>query len=217
MGKVFVDITTSLDGFVAGPNPTLEHGLGEDGERIHEWLYDLESFKRLHGQEGGDRTPDSEVLDEAFASTGATIMGRGMYSGNFGPGPWEDDPNADGWWGDDPPFKVPVFVLTSHPRETVQKEGGTSFTFVTEGIESALAQAKEAAGDKNISIAGGASTIQQYLEAGVVDELQIHFAPLLLGRGTRLFRDTGAQLPRLETIRVLESPAVTHVKYRVLN
>jgi dihydrofolate reductase len=141
----------TLDGYVAGPNPSLEQPLGEGGERIHEWLYGLESFRRHQGEEGGEANTDSEVLDEAFAASGATIMGRKMFSG--GSGAWEDDSNADGWWGDDPPFRRPVFVLTHHPRETVQKQGGTSFTFVTDGIESALAQAKEAAGESNVDVA----------------------------------------------------------------
>jgi dihydrofolate reductase len=215
VGKVFVDITMTLDGYVAGPNPSLEHPLGEGGERIHEWLFGLESFRRAHGGEGGEANTDSEVLEEAYAASGATIMGRKMFSG--GSGPWEDDPNPDGWWGEDPPFKRPVFVLTQHPRETVQKQGGTSFTFVIDGIESALARAKDAAGDKDVGIVGGAETIQEFLANGLVDEMQIHFAPLLLGGGTRLFGDSSGELPRLEPIRVIDSQAVTHVKYRVLS
>jgi dihydrofolate reductase len=215
MGKVFVDITTTLDGYVAGPNPTLEHPLGEGGEQIHEWLLGLESFRKAHGGEGGEANTDSEVLEEAYSATGATIMGRKMFSG--GSGPWKDDPNPDGWWGEDPPFRRPVFVLTHHPRETVHKQGGTSFTFVIDGVESALARARDAAGDKDVGIVGGAETIQEFLARGLVDEMQIHFAPLLLGGGTRLFGDASGTLPRLEPIRVIDSPAVTHVKYRVLS
>jgi dihydrofolate reductase len=210
---VFADITMTLDGFVAGPNPSLEDPLGEGGERIHEWLYDLAAFKELHGEEGGVRNQDSDVLREAFERTGATVMGRKMFSG--GTGPWESDPNAEAWWGDNPPFRVPVFVLTHHPRETVEKEGGTSFHFVTEGPEAALAQANEAAGDKDVSVAGGASAIQQFLAAGLLDEIQIHFAPLLFGSGTPLFGE--GEPARLEPLRVIGSPAVTHVKYRVLS
>jgi dihydrofolate reductase len=213
VGIVFADITMSVDGFVAGPNPSLEDPLGEGGEQLHGWAYDLESFKELHGEAGGVRNQDSDVVRETFERTGATVMGRKMFSG--GTGPWESDPNADGWWGDDPPFRVPVFVLTHHPRETVEKEGGTSFHFVTGGPEAALAQAREAAGDKDVSIVGGASAIQQLLAAGLLDEIQVHIAPLLLGAGTRLFGE--GEPARLEQTRVIESPAVTHVKYRVLN
>jgi dihydrofolate reductase len=140
-------------------------------------------------------------------------MGRRMFSG--GERPWEDDPNADGWWGDDPPFHHPVFVLTHHPRETVAKQGGTTFTFVTEGIESALEQAKDAAGDRDVQVGGGADVAQQYLRAGLLDELQIHVVPLLLGGGVRLFEDLGPGRPELEITGVVESPAVTHLTYRV--
>jgi dihydrofolate reductase len=211
MSKVTFDITVSLDGFVAGPNPSLEHPLGEGGERLHEWAYELESFQRLHGREGGVDNEDSKLLEESFTSTGAVIMGRRMFSG--GSGPWEDDPNADAWWGDNPPFGVPVFVLTHHPRERVEKQGGTSFTFVTDGIESALEQARAAAGEKNVAIAGGASVIQQYLRASAVDEFQLHVAPLLLGSGIALFE--GVSALDVEPIRVAHSPKVTHVAYRV--
>jgi dihydrofolate reductase len=137
-----------------------------------------------------------------------------MFSG--GEGPWDDDPVADGWWGDDPPFGVPVFVLTHHPRETVTKQGGTSFTFVTDGIEAALDQARAAAGEKDVAIAGGASVAQQYLKAGLLDEIQIHVAPVLLGDGVRLFEDLGAEPAQLELTRVIDSPAATHLKYRVV-
>jgi dihydrofolate reductase len=211
MSKVAFDITVSLDGFVAGPDASLEHPLGVGGEALHEWAYELESFQRLHGEEGGVDNEDSKLLEEAFAANGAIIMGRKMFSG--GSGPWEDDPNADAWWGDNPPFGVPVFVLTHHPRERVEKEGGTSFTFVTDGIESALEQARAAAGEKVVAIAGGAEVIQQYLRAGVVDEFQVHVVPLLLGKGVRLFEDVGDI--EIEPVRVVESPKVTHLSYRV--
>jgi len=150
MGKVVADITTSLDGFVAGPNPSLEQPLGEGGERLHEWAFALASFRAQHGMEGGEHNADSERFEKAWKQQGAVVMGRRMFSG--GEGPWEQDPNADGWWGDDPPFHVPVFVLTHHAREMAPKQGGTSFHFVTDGIESALAQAREAAGDKDVAI-----------------------------------------------------------------
>jgi len=213
MGNVTFEITMSLDGFVAGPNQTLEEPLGEGGEQIHEWMVGLASFRERHGMDGGENNPDSEILEESVARTGAVLMGRRMFSG--GEGPWEADPNADGWWGDDPPFHVPVFVLTHHARETVTKEGGTSFSFVTDGIEAALEQARAAAGDKDVAIAGGANVIQQCLAAGLVDEFQVHIAPLFLGDGVRLFEELGAK-PSVEVTRVIASPVVTHLAYRVV-
>jgi dihydrofolate reductase len=212
--SVFVDISTSLDGFVAGPNQTLDEPLGEGGERLHEWVVGLASWRERHGRAGGETNVDSDVVEESIASTGAVVMGRRMFSG--GRGPWEDDPNADGWWGDDPPFRVPVFVLTHHARAAVAKEGGTSFTFVTDGIESALAQARAAAGEKSVLVAGGANTIQQSLAAGLVDDIQIHVAPVLLGAGVRLFDHVGPEHVKLEGTRVIASPAVTHLRFRVL-
>ncbi|MDX6440110.1 MAG: hypothetical protein QOF45_2693 [Gaiellaceae bacterium] len=212
MGKVTFDITMSLDGFIAGPNQTLEQPLGEGGDMIHEWMYGLASFREPHGLEGGETNADSEVLEESVRNTGAVLMGRRMFSG--GAGSWEDDPNPDGWWGDEPPFHVPVFVLTHHARETVPRQGGTSFTFVTDGLEAALQQARAAAGDKNVAIAGGASVVQQCLNAGLLDEFQVHIAPLFLGDGVRLFDRLDAK--QLESIRVIESPSVTHLSYRVV-
>ena len=214
MARLRCDISTSLDGFVAGPNPSLEHPLGEGGERLHEWAIALASWRRPHGLDGGETNASSAVLDESLEATGAVVMGRRMFSG--GEGPWEDDSNADGWWGDDPPFHVPVFVLTHHPRETVTKQGGTSFTFVTDGIEAALAQAREAAGDRDVFVGGGASVVQQYLKAGLLDELQVNVAPVLLGGGTRLLDGIGPDQARLECTRVVEAPAVTHLRYRVV-
>ncbi len=161
---------------------------------------------------GGETGPDDEVAKEWLGATGAVVMGRRMFSG--GEGPWEDDPNADGWWGDEPPFHVPVFVLTHHARETVTKQGGTSFIFVTEGIESALEQARPAAGDKDVSLGGGASVVQQYLKAGLLDELQVHVAPLLLGDGTLLFDRLGTGPVELEATRVIASPTVTHLRFQ---
>jgi dihydrofolate reductase len=203
MGKVFVDITMSLDGFIAGPNDGPELGLGEGGERLHEWVFGLASWREPHGLAGGEVDRDSEILGEAIERTGAVVLGRRMFE------------NAKGW-GDEPPFHVPVFVLTHDPREPMTKKGGTTFTFVTDGIESALQQAKEAAGDKDVSVAGGANTIQQYLSAGLVDEMQIHVAPLLLGGGIRLFGDLETDQIEVEGTGVVESPAVTHLKFRVI-
>jgi dihydrofolate reductase len=214
MARVICDISMSLDGFVAGPNQTLEHPLGEGGEQLHEWVFGLASWREAHGLEGGTADADSEVVQETLDRTGATVMGRRMFSG--GAGPWQDDPNADGWWGDEPPFRTPVFVLTHHARETVTKAGGTTFTFVTGGIDVALEQARAAAGDKDVAIAGGASVVQQALEAGLLDELQIHVTPVLLGGGVRLFGELGTEGIKLESTRVIESPTVTHVRYRVV-
>src|SRR6266513_2224877 len=133
MGKLTFEITMSLDGFTTGPDPGFEQPLGAGGERLHEWIFGLASWRERHGESGGTTGPDDDLLRESVTANGAIIMGRGMFSG--GEGPWEDDPNADAWWGDDPPFRVPVFVLTHHARQTVEKQGGTSFTFVTDGIE----------------------------------------------------------------------------------
>jgi dihydrofolate reductase len=202
MGKVVVDITTSLDGFIAGPNDGPEVPLGHGGERLHEWVYDLASWREPHGLAGGKTNTDSEVLDEALRTTGAVIIGRRMFD------------NAKGW-GEEPPFHMPVFVLTHEAREPVTKEA-TTFTFVNDGIESALEQAKEAAGDKNVSVGGGANTVQQYLRAGLLDDIQIHVAPLLLGGGVRLFEHLGANPVALEQTRVIDSPAVTHLRFRVV-
>ena len=209
-----LDITMSLDGFIAAPNASLENPLGEGGMRLHEWAFAAQSWREQHGMSGGEANEDSEILEESTKAMGAVIMGRKMFSG--GEGPWEDDPNAAGWWGDDPPFHVPVFVLTHHARETKPMEGGTTFTFVTDSIESALEQAQGVAGEKNVAIAGGANVVQQYLKAGLLDELQIHVAPLLLGDGVRLFGDDGAQQPKVEVTRVIQSTAVTHLGYSVV-
>jgi dihydrofolate reductase len=213
MGRATLDISMSLDGYIAGPNQTVEQPLGDGGERLHEWVYGLSAWREPHGLSGGETNRDSEVVEEALATLGATVMGRRMFSG--GSGPWEKDPNADGWWGDDPPFHHPVYILTHHPRETATKQGGTSFTFVTDGIEAALEQARQAAGDKDVAVAGGANVVQQYLAAGLLDELQVHVVPMLLGGGVRLFAE-GADTVGLEKIRPIESPSVTHLKYRVL-
>jgi dihydrofolate reductase len=202
--KTTVDITTSLDGFVAGPNRTVEQPLGDGGEQLHEWVFGLASWREQHGLSGGETGPDDELLKESLAATGAVVMGRRMFSG--GEGAWEDDPVADGWWGDEPPFGVPVFIVTHHPRETVQKQGGTSFTFVTEGVEAAVEQARAVAGDRNVAVSGGASIV----------ELQVHVAPVLLGAGVRLFADGGPGRPKLGLIRVAGSAAAAHLKYRVV-
>jgi dihydrofolate reductase len=201
MAKVGFDISISLDGFIAGPNDSPDNGLGDGGERLHEWAYGLESFHERHGREGGEASRDSELLEEAFATTGAVVLGKRMFD------------NAEGW-GEEPPFRVPVFILTHEAREPLEKKGGTTFTFV-DGAESALDQAKEAAGDQDVSIGGGANTIQQYLNGAHVDEFQLHIVPLLLGAGIRLFDGVDAERIKLERTRVVDSPAVTHVRFRV--
>jgi dihydrofolate reductase len=214
MSKLTLEITMSLDGFVAGPNQTIEEPLGEGGERLHDWIIGLASWREDHGKSGGERSVDDDVYQEFVDATGALLMGRRMFSG--GMGPWEDDPVADGWWGDDPPFRKPVFILTHHPRPTVHKQGGTSYTFVTEGIEAALEQAREAAAGRDVGVVGGANIAQQYLRAGLLDKMRIHVAPLLLGGGVRLLDELGPEPVKLEVMRVVESPAVTHLEYRVV-
>jgi dihydrofolate reductase len=215
MSKVKLDISMSLDGFVAGPNPTLDDPLGKDGELLHEWAYPTAAFNEPHGREGGETGVDNDVMAEVFEGVGASILGRRMFSG--GEGPWESDPNPDAWWGDEPPFHSPVFVLTHHERDPLPKDGGTTFTFVTDGIESALEQAREAAGGKDVAIGGGASVAQQYLAAGLLDEIQLHVVPVLLWGGVRLFDGPAADaVGRLELTRAIESPTGTmHLRYRV--
>jgi dihydrofolate reductase len=214
MTKLTLDITMSLDGFVAGPDQTVEQPLGEGGDRLHDWIYGLASWREQHGETGGEKSADDDVYQESVDATGAVLMGRRMFSG--GEGSWEDDPVADGWWGKNPPFGVPVFVLTHHPRATVEKQGGTSYIFITDGIETALDQARAAADGKNVAIAGGANVAQQYLRAGLLDEVQIHVAPLLLGDGVRLFGNLESESVNFEITRVIDSPKATHLKYRVI-
>src|SRR3954470_3345655 len=209
MSQLFADISMSLDGFVAGPNQTLDEPLGKGGEQLHEWAFELKEWREPHGREGGETNASSEVVAETVAREGAAIIGRRMFSG--GQGPWEDDPNANGWWGEEPPFHHPIFVLTHHAREPLVLSG-TTFTFVTDGSESALAQARDAAGGKDVAIGGGADVAQQYLRAGVVDELQVHVAPVLLGAGTRLFENVPGEV---EAAQLVESPTgVAHLRYR---
>ena len=210
MPTVTSQISISLDGFVAGPNQSVQNPLGEGGERLHEWALATHTWRAQHGHEGGERNVDSEVVEEAVRGVGAYIMGRKMFGG--GEGPWDE--SWKGWWGEEPPFHAPVFVLTHHARDPLPMQGGTTFTFVTDGIESALEQARAAAGDRDVAVAGGASAVQQYLAAGLLDELFLHVAPVLLGSGERLLENVGD--PVLEPVNAIHSPAVTHVKYRVV-
>jgi dihydrofolate reductase len=212
VSRLRFQISVSLDGFVAGPNPSEEHPLGEGGEQLHQWALKLAAWRRPHGREGGETNASSAIIEESLDNVGATIMGRKMFGGD--PGPWGEDP-WEGWWGDDPPFHTPVFVLTHHEREPLEKDGGTTFTFVTDGIESALAQARDAAGGRDVSLGGGADVAQQYLAAGLVDELRLNVVPVLLGGGTPLFGDLSASDLDLEQVQVVEAPGVAHLKYRV--
>jgi dihydrofolate reductase len=212
MSKVRVHIAVSADGYVAGPNQSEENPLGEGGEQIHDWMLALKAWREPHGREGGEVNTNTAVLEEANDNIGVEIMGRGKF-GPAGGGPWPEEP-WDGWWGEDPPFHKPVFVVTHHEREPLTLTD-TTFTFVTDGIESALEQAKEAAGDQDVYIGGGASIINQYLAAGLVDEIEVHVSPLILGGGERLFDGVGPDL-KLEQLRAVEAPGVAHLKYRVV-
>ena len=209
MSKVRVHISVSADGYVAGPNQSLEQPLGEGGERLHDWAVGLRAFREPHGLEGGEVNASTPVVEESVANVGAEIMGRGKFGG--GPGPWSDDPWR-GWWGENPPFHMPVFVLTHHERQPLTL-ADTTFTFVTDGIEAALEQARTAAGEKDVVIGGGADAIDQYLAAGLVDELELSVVPVLLGCGARLFDGVGPL--ELEQVRAVGAPGVTHLKYRV--
>jgi dihydrofolate reductase len=212
MSKLRLSITMSLDGYAAGPDQSEDNPLGVGGMRLHEWFVPLKAFREMHGAVGGEVNASTPVVEERQANVGATIMGRNM----FGPvrGPWPDE-SWRGWWGEDPPYHHPVFVLTHHPREPLEMEGGTTFHFVSDGIESALAQAKDAAQGRDIWLAGGASVVNQYLAAGLVDEIDVSIAPLILGAGARLFEGVEQGMVELHQIRAVDAPGVTHIKYEV--
>jgi dihydrofolate reductase len=198
MSRVTCDLTISLDGYLAGPNQSMTEPLGENGERLHGWMF---------------KDAENNAAELAgILSAGAYIMGRNMFAGP-GPGPW--DPEWRGWWGEEPPYHAPVFVLTHHQRDPLEMAGGTTFHFVTDGIESALAQAREAAGSRDVAIAGGARTVQQFLAAGLSDELRLHTAPVLLGAGERPL--DGVTDLALEPTEVRGTRLVTHVTYRVVH
>jgi dihydrofolate reductase len=200
----------SLDGFVAGPNQSVDNPLGEGGEGLHQWVFGLKAWREPHQLEGGEVNPSNTVIEESLENIGATIMGRHMFGGH--PGGWDTVNPWMGWWGDDPPFHHPVFVLTHHPRPKLECKGGTTFTFVTDGIESALRQARKAAGGKDIALAGGAQACQEYLRAGLVDEMEIHLVPILLGGGERLFEGV-PDLKGLKPVRTIATREVTHLKF----
>ena len=210
MGKFKLSISVSLDGYVAGPDQSEKDGLGIGGEQLHEWVVPLKAFREGHGREGGEVNASTPIAEGILANVGAVIMGRNMFGG--GPGPWRDD-SWKGWWGDDPPYHSPVFVLTHHAREPVEMKGGTTFHFVTDGIDSALEQARAAAGEKDVSLGGGADAVQQYLAAELLDEILVSIVPVLLGSGARLFDNLGDPRPTLEQVEAIEAPGVTHISY----
>ena len=213
MATLKFEISMSLDGYVAGPGQSPDDPLGKGGEQLHEWVVRLAAWRQQHGREGGEVTASSPLLEQRTANVGAYLMGRNMFGG--GPGGWGDG-SWQGWWGESPPFHVPVFVLTNHPREPLTLSD-TTFHFVTDGIESALGQARAAAGESDVLLAGGADVANQYLRAGLVDEVQIDLVPVLLGGGARLFDGVvggGEAALQLEQTRVVEGVGVTHLLYR---
>lgn len=212
MGKVRFQLAISLDGYVAGPDQSEENPLGVGGTQLHEWVVVLEAWRRAHGKEGGETNASNEVIEEVQGNVGAGIMGRNMFGG--GPGPWDEDDPWTGWWGDEPPFHHPVYVLTHYPREPLEMSGGTTFHFATDGIESALERARADAGEQDVLIGGGASVVQQYLAAELVDEFDLHITPVVLGAGERLLENVGDLA--LEQLRAIEAPGVTHVRYLVV-
>ena len=210
MSRLRLKISMSLDGFVAGPHQSLKDPLGKGGERLHDWVIPLKAWREAHGLEGGEVNESSAVVEESTRNIGATVMGRNMFGGH--PGPWRSDEPWNGWWGDNPPFHHPVFVVTHHPRERLVLEGDNTFSFITAGVETAVAKAKRAAGGKDVSLAGGASVAQQCLRAGLVDEMEINLAPVVLGAGERLL-DGVNDLHGLRLVRTVATPHVVHLKF----
>jgi dihydrofolate reductase len=213
MSKLRCHISISADGFVAGANQSEEHPLGEGGERLHEWAFALAAWRASHDRQGGGVNESTPIVEETFENVGAGVMGRNMF-GPVGGGDWGDRP-WKGWWGEDPPYHNDVFILTHHPREPLEMEGGTTFHFVTDGVERALERAKESADGRDVRLWGGAQVIQQYLAAGLLEELELHIVPALLGDGARLFDGLGGAKIELEQLRAVGAPGVTHIKYRV--
>jgi dihydrofolate reductase len=213
MTRLKYSTSMSLDGFVAGVDQSRENPIGVNGMLLHEWLRELAVWRKEAGIEGGVTNASSAVVEAEDVNLGAIIMGRNMFGA--GPGPWGADP-WNGWWGDNPPFHLPVFVLTHHARARLDMQGGTSFTFVTDGLEAALDLAKGAANGQDVAVSGGASVAKQYIAAGLIDEIQIHLVPVFLGAGVRLFEDPALAEVKLTQVSVIEAPAVTHVTYRVV-
>jgi dihydrofolate reductase len=212
MSIVRAHISVSLDGYVAGPRQSVEAPLGEGGEDLHAWVVGTRVWRQAQGMDGGVDNASTPVMEEEIRGVGAEIMGRGKF-GPPGGGPWEDE-EWRGWWGEEPPFHKPVFVLTHQPREPLTLSD-TTFTFVTGGIEEALDRARRAAGDRDVFVGGGADVINQYLAAGLLDELELHVVPVLLGGGSRLFEGVGPGI-RLKQLRVVDAPGVAHLRYRVV-
>jgi dihydrofolate reductase len=210
MSRVTCQISISIDGYAAGPDQSTENPLGVGGERLHDWVIKTEGWRASHGYDGGERSQDSDLAARMLDGVGAHVMGRNMFAG-AGAGPWDE--SWRGWWGDEPPFHAPVYVLTHHPREPLEMQGGTTFHFVNDGLESALEQARAAAGEQDVAIAGGASTINQALAADALDELHLHVVPITLGAGERLFEGVGDV--ELTPAEVIASPAVTHIRYEL--
>jgi dihydrofolate reductase len=212
MGRLRYAVSMSLDGFVAGPEQSREHPLGLRGELLHHWMRELALWRAEAGLAGGVVNASTEVLAREDDNVGAIIMGRNMFGG--GPGPW-GEPAWDGWWGDNPPFHLPVFVLTHHQRGVLECQGGTRFEFITGGPEVALDRARRAVGQSDIVVSGGAGVARQYLQAGLVDELLIHLVPVFLGAGTRLFDSPALAAIRMEQQDVVDAPGVTHLTYKI--
>jgi dihydrofolate reductase len=211
MSRLRFGISLSLDGYVAGPEQSMKEPLGIGGEALHEWVFPLEAWRKPHGLPGGEVNDSTPVMERSLANVGATIMGRNMFGG--GPGPWNTQKPWIGWWKDNPPFHHPVFVLTHHPRQPLPLKGGTTFHFITGGIHEALERAREAANGKDVWLSGGAETANEYLRAGLVDEMQLHLVPLLLGGGARLFEGVGTDLAGLRPVRTTATAKVTHLEF----
>lgn len=212
MAKLRLRLSISLDGFVAGPAQSIENPLGKGGMGLHDWLFVLKDFRALHQMEGGEENLSSQIFRETFDNIGATIMGRNMFGGH--PGDWKTSNPWNGWWGENPPFHHSVFVLTHFPRSPLKLEGENVFYFVTEGIESALERARDAAQGKDVALGGGAKAAQQYLRAGLVDEMILSLVPILLGSGERLFENLNESLFGLSLKETVVAPGVIHLKFR---
>lgn len=212
MSKVRFSISISLDGFVAGPNQSVQNPLGVGGEGLHTWVTALAAWREAHGMSGGEVNASTQVVEAMQANTGAVVMGRNMFGGH--PGPWRSDEPWNGWWGENPPFHCPVFVVTHHPRAPLALQGGTTFHFVTEGAQAAVEAARRAAGGKDIALGGGASLLQQCLRANLVDEFTVSIVPVLLHAGEPLFANLRGAERSFEQVSGVAAPGVAHLKYR---